>query len=83
MRTGCGRIIRTCDLVSTVRMISSRQMEECLRDRGSTYGAVHVWCGVAECQRVISFVDVLSVVSCVAYVEIERLLNKCVRTTCF
>ena len=52
-------------------------MEEYLRDRGSTCGAVHVWCGVAECQRVISFVDVFSVVSCVAYVDIEKLLNKC------
>ena len=58
-------------------MISSRRMEDYLRDRGSTYGAVHVWCGVAECQRVISFVDGLSVLSCVAYVDIEKLLNKC------
>ena len=42
-----------------------------------------MWCELAECQRVISFVDVLSVVSSVAYVNIEGLLNKCVRTTCF
>ena len=58
-------------------------MEEYLRDRGSMCGAVHAWCGVAKCQRVISFVDVLSVVSYVAYVDIVRLLNKCVRKTCF
>ena len=83
MRTGGGRIFRTCGLVSSVRMISSRRMEEYLRDRGSTYGAVHVWCGVAECQRANSFVDVLSVVSYVADVDIERSLNECVKTTCF
>ena len=75
--------IRMCGLVRIVRMLSSRRLEEYIRDRGSTYGAVHVWCGVAECQRVISFVDVLSVVSYVAYVDIERLLSKSVRTTCF
>ena len=83
MRTGCGRFFITCGLVSSVHMISSQQMEEYLRDRGSTYGAVHVWCGVAECQRANSFVEVLSVVSYVAYVDIKRLLNECVKTTCF
>ena len=83
MRTECGRIFRTCGLVSSVHMISSRWMEEYLRDRGSMYGAVHVWCGVVECQRVIACIGVLSVVSYAAYVNIERLLNDCVKTTCF
>ena len=51
-------------------------------DRGSTYEPMHVWCGVAECLRIIDCVFVLSVVSYVAYANIERLLNECVGTTC-
>ena len=46
-----------CGLVSSVCMMSSRRMQEYLRDRGSIYGAVHVGCGVAECQRANYFVD--------------------------
>ena len=83
MRTGCGRIFKTCGLVTSVHIISSRRLEGYLRDRGSTCGAVHVWCGMAECQRVISCVDGLDIVSYVVYVDIERSLNKCVKTTCF
>ena len=64
MRTGCGRIIRTCGLDSSVRLISSRRMEEYLRDRGSKCGAVHVWCRVAECQRVSACIGVECCVLC-------------------
>ena len=69
-------------LVSSVCTLSFRRMEVYLHDRGSTCGAVQVWCGMAECQRVISCVDGLDAVSYVVYIDIERSLNKCVRTIC-
>ena len=44
-------------------MISSRWREGYLRDRGSTSEAVHVWCGVAKCQRVFVCEDELNVLA--------------------
>ena len=62
MRTECGRFLGCVSLVSNVCTILYRWMERYLPDRGSAYKAVHVWCGVAECQRVFACVDGLSVV---------------------
>ena len=63
-------------------MIASRWMEGYHGDRGSAYGVMHVWCRVVEFLRIIACVDVLSVVSYVAYANIQRFLNECVGTTC-
>ena len=41
-----------------------------------------MWCEAAEFHGVIACVDLVSVVSYIAYVKIEGLLNECLGTTC-
>ena len=50
-------------LVSSVCMISTRLTERYLHDRGPTYGAMHVWCGVVVCLLLYARKDVLTAVS--------------------